>query len=96
MKQLPEAAVAHYHAHGYYAPINVMAEGEAAEVRRKLESHEATHGPLKGSMRHKSHLLFTWLDDLIRHPAILDAVESVIGPLAMPSLDETLRWMLAD
>jgi len=23
-------------------------------------------------------------------------VESVIGPLAMPSLDETLRWMLAD
>ena len=31
-------------------------------------------------MRHKSHLLFTWLDGLIRHPAILDAVEGVIGP----------------
>jgi ectoine hydroxylase-related dioxygenase (phytanoyl-CoA dioxygenase family) len=30
-------------------------------------------------MRHKSHLLFTWLDELIRHPAILDAVEDVIG-----------------
>ena len=38
------------------------------------------HGVLKGSMRHKSHLLFTWLDGLIRHPAILDAVEGVIGP----------------
>jgi non-heme Fe2+,alpha-ketoglutarate-dependent halogenase len=80
VKHLPEAAVAHYHAHGYYAPIRVMAEGEVADVRRKLEAHEATHGSLKGSMRHKSHLLFTWLDDLIRHPGILDAVESVIGP----------------
>jgi len=38
------------------------------------------HGSLKGTMRHKSHLLFTWLDNLIRHPAILDAVEDVIGP----------------
>jgi non-haem Fe2+, alpha-ketoglutarate-dependent halogenase len=80
MTRLPEAALAHYHAHGYYAPIRVMAEGEAAAARRKLEAHEAMHGPLKGSMRHKSHLLFTWLDDLIRHPAILDAVEGVIGP----------------
>jgi ectoine hydroxylase-related dioxygenase (phytanoyl-CoA dioxygenase family) len=31
-------------------------------------------------VRQKPHLLFTWLDDLIRHPRILDAVEDVIGP----------------
>jgi non-haem Fe2+, alpha-ketoglutarate-dependent halogenase len=79
MGRLPEAAIARYQQHGYYAPIRVMQADEAADIRRQLEAHEATHGVLKGSMRHKSHLLFTWLDGLIRHPAILDAVESVIG-----------------
>jgi non-haem Fe2+, alpha-ketoglutarate-dependent halogenase len=80
MGGLPQAAVAHYRDHGYYAPIKVLSAAEAAEVRTCLEMHEASYGPLKGAMRHKSHLLFTWLDRLIRHPAILDAVESVIGP----------------
>jgi non-haem Fe2+, alpha-ketoglutarate-dependent halogenase len=80
MGRLSEAAIEHYRQRGYYAPIPVMSADEAAAIRRRLEVHEASHGVLKGSMRHKSHLLFTWLDDLIRHPAILDAVESVIGP----------------
>ena len=80
MGGLPEAAVAHYREHGYYAPIRVMPVTEAERLRLCLEAHEKLHGVLKGSMRHKSHLLFTWLDGLIRHPAILDAVEGVIGP----------------
>src|SRR4051794_7338454 len=80
MGRLSGAAIEHYREHGYYAPIRVMPADEAARVRAHLEAHEATHGVLKGSMRHKSHLLFTWLDKLIRHHAILDAVEDVIGP----------------
>src|SRR5258708_35253820 len=80
MGRLSEAAIAHYREHGYYAPIRVMQADEAVAIRGQVEEHEATDGVLKGSMRHKSHLLFTWLDGLIRHQAILDAVESVIGP----------------
>jgi hypothetical protein len=80
MKSLSREAVSHYKDHGYYAPVRVLSPTEATAARRKLEAHEQAHGPLKGPMRHKSHLLFTWLDDLIRHPAILDAVEDVIGP----------------
>ena len=80
MGGLSAAAVAHYREHGYYAPIRVMPATEAAMLRARLEAHETAHGVLKGAMRHKSHLLFTWLDSLIRHPAILDAVEGVIGP----------------
>ena len=37
-------------------------------------------GPLRGDLRHKAHLLFPFLADLIRHPAILDAIEDVLGP----------------
>ena len=80
MGGLTEAAIAHYREHGYYAPISVMPVAEAERIRLCLEAHEKMHGVLKGAMRHKSHLLFTWLDGLIRHPAILDAVEGVIGP----------------
>ncbi len=31
-------------------------------------------------MRQKLYLLLTWMDALVRHPAILDAVEDVLGP----------------
>ena len=31
-------------------------------------------------MRTKPHLLFTWADELVHHPRILDAVEDVLGP----------------
>jgi hypothetical protein len=37
-------------------------------------------GRLDGRNNQKPHLLFPWIDRLIRHPRILDAVESVIGP----------------
>jgi ectoine hydroxylase-related dioxygenase (phytanoyl-CoA dioxygenase family) len=80
MKKLSPEAVEFYKEHGYYAPIPVLSAAEASAARAALEGHEAAHGTLKGPLRHKSHLLFTWLDDLIRHPAILDAVEDVLGP----------------
>src|SRR6202035_615092 len=43
-------------------------------------------GTLSGPLRHKTHLLFTWLNDLIRRPSILDAVEDIIGPNILCSL----------
>jgi hypothetical protein len=80
MKSLSEAAVRQYRELGYYAPVPVLSRAEAAELRRRLEAFEAASGPMEGTVRHKPHLLFTWLNDLIRHPLILDAVEDVIGP----------------
>ena len=80
MKKLSTAAVEHYRTHGFQAPIRAIPADEAGTLRRRLEAHEARHGLLKGQMRHKSHLLFTWLDELIRHPGILDAVEDILGP----------------
>lgn len=65
---------------GYHAPVKVLSPVEAVEYRRRLEAFEAAMGgPLAGTYRHKSHLLFTWLDALVRHPAVLDAVEDVLG-----------------
>src|SRR5215831_9627487 len=80
MKSLSAAAVEQYHARGYYAPIPVLTRAEATDLRDRLEAFEATGGSMQGAIRHKPHLLFTWLNDLIRHPRILDAVEDIIGP----------------
>src|SRR4051812_24025447 len=80
LKSLSADAVAFYQEHGYYAPVRVMPPSEAEAMRSCLEAHEAAHGRLCGPLRHKTHLLFTWLDQLIRNDAILDAVEDLIGP----------------
>jgi len=80
MKSLSDAAVQQYRERGYYAPVPVLTSAEAGELRQRLEGFEATGGAMQGLIRHKPHLLFTWLNDLIRHPRILDAVEDVIGP----------------
>jgi len=80
-KILSDAAVEAYHRDGYCFPVPAMPAAEAADYRRRLEAHEAKAGaPLQGNWRHKTHLLFTWADELVHRPSILDAVEDVIGP----------------
>jgi non-haem Fe2+, alpha-ketoglutarate-dependent halogenase len=80
-KLLSEQEVAVYRDRGYHFPINALSESEVAGFRRKLEDYEAeTGGPIKGEMRHRSHVLFTWINEMIRHPKILDAMEDLLGP----------------
>jgi non-haem Fe2+, alpha-ketoglutarate-dependent halogenase len=80
-KLLSEAQVAHYRERGYVSPVRVIAADEATALRGKLETVEQRMGgPLRGDLRHKSHLLFPFLAELVRHPLLLDAVEDVLGP----------------
>ena len=80
-KVLSGDAVEQYHRDGFYFPIPVFSFAEARGYRDRLEAVEREQGgPLRGALRHKSHILFTWLDALGRHPVILDAVEDIIGP----------------
>ena len=80
MKALTSDSVLRYREQGYLSPIRVLSTAEAATLRARLEDFEANAGPLAGKLRQKSHLLFTWLNDLIRHERILDAVEDILGP----------------
>jgi non-haem Fe2+, alpha-ketoglutarate-dependent halogenase len=80
-KLLSADAVARYRRDGYYFPIDVLSEAETRSLRDRLEAHEAASGgPIQGDRRHKAHLYLTWLNDLIRLPRILGAVEDVLGP----------------
>lgn len=80
-KLLSSAAVEQFRRDGFYFPVRVMSVAEARAYRDRLEAHERAQGaPLQSNMRHKVHLLFRWANELVRRPAILDAVEDLIGP----------------
>ena len=80
-KILQPQAIEQYQRDGYYFPLKVLDDNEVAANRARLDVFEKTQGqPLAGAQRNKSHLLFKWVDNLMRHDTILDAVEDLIGP----------------
>ena len=78
---LTDADIAQYETEGYISPIDVLNQDEVAACRSSLEAVEAGQGgKLLPSQRPKGHLLFKWLDDVIRDPRVLDPIEQLIGP----------------
>ena len=78
---LTAAQVDAFRRDGYHFPVRVFSPEDARELRGCLERYERAAGaPLQGKWRVKSHLLFTWADRIVHHPAVLDAVEDLVGP----------------
>ena len=81
---LSSEQVEQYQRDGYLFPVDCLTAEEVRHYRSCLEDFEQsqgdTFGKLPNLVRSKSHLLFTWMDALVRHPKVLDAVESIIGP----------------
>jgi ectoine hydroxylase-related dioxygenase (phytanoyl-CoA dioxygenase family) len=73
-----------YHRDGYSFPHAALSDAELAECRDGLARYEAWLGkPVNmGDWRWRSaaYAFLPWLDRLIRHPRILDAVEDLVGP----------------
>ena len=75
-KVLTQEQVDAYHRDGFLFPVRVMDRESAHALRRKLEDVEQTiGGELQERYRIKAHLPFPWLNELIRNPVMLDAVE---------------------
>jgi non-heme Fe2+,alpha-ketoglutarate-dependent halogenase len=80
-KLLSEAQVAAYHRDGYLSPLRALDAAETGALRAHYDALCAREGGmLSKRTNQKPHLLVTWLDALVRHPRILDAVEDVLGP----------------
>jgi ectoine hydroxylase-related dioxygenase (phytanoyl-CoA dioxygenase family) len=80
-KRLTDTDVRQYDEQGYLHPVPVLSRDEVAAARGEIEAFEASTGKtLDYPEKSKSYLLFDWADRLVRHPAILDAVEDLIGP----------------
>jgi non-heme Fe2+,alpha-ketoglutarate-dependent halogenase len=80
-KVLSGEAIEFFRRDGYLFPLPAMGGEEAAGFRARLEALVAREGGrLSRSTNQKPHLLLPWLNEIIRHPRILDAVEDVLGP----------------
>mgnify|MGYP003956548239 FL=1 len=70
-----------YNENGYLYPIKVISPEESLQYRKKLEEYELKTGHvISGNDRHKSHLLFRWVYEIVNNKIILDAVEDLLGP----------------
>lgn len=70
-----------YDTDGCMGPIRVLSEAEAACLLAKLDAVRPEDvAPVRHPWFYKSYLLFTWMDALVRTPAILGAVEPIVGP----------------
>ena len=97
LKALSASQVKDYRANGFLFPLDALAPDEVSGYRRHLG---ATEQRLGGSLmqvdrkyRGNLHLLCRWVDQLARHPRILDAVEDLIGP---DVLLYTSRWFIKE
>jgi ectoine hydroxylase-related dioxygenase (phytanoyl-CoA dioxygenase family) len=78
---LSSEQIKYYKNQGYLFPLDVVNNEEAIRLRGELEGVEKAQGhPLDRLQSNKSYLLYDWADELVHHPAILDAIESLIGP----------------
>lgn len=80
-KFLTDQQIEAFERDGYLAPVDLMSAEEAAEVRARLEAAEARYPEaFAGAGRNNTHLLFGFLDAVVRDERLLDAVEDLIGP----------------
>ena len=100
-KVLGPDEVAHYGDNGYVSPLRAFDEAAARGYRAKLEDGERGHG-LAPDQRRKMHLYLKWVDEVVHHPGVLDAVEDLIGPdilvyhltlwMKEPQTDAFISW----
>lgn len=79
-KVLSDEAVEHFQTHGFLSPVPVLSPEEVAHFRGCLERFEANYPDDVKKLKSKSHLLCPWVEDIARHPGILDVYEDLIGP----------------
>ncbi|HAU09816.1 MAG TPA: phytanoyl-CoA dioxygenase, partial [Gammaproteobacteria bacterium] len=73
--------VRHFEQHGYLCPLAGIPAAEAGDYAARLADYEERLGvePQK-YFKIKAHIAAPWMVELGRHSALVDAVESLIGP----------------
>jgi ectoine hydroxylase-related dioxygenase (phytanoyl-CoA dioxygenase family) len=80
-KKLTDAQVAQYERDGFICPVDAFPAEQAAAWSARLEAFERAEGQkMTRGHNFKPHLLFPWVDEIVRSPQVLDAVEDLIGP----------------
>ncbi len=83
-KKLSKAQIAQFRSAGYVYPFRAVSAATALDYRKRIEAYEEKAGfDANRTLKIKGYLAFPWLVELAKNPAILDAVEDIIGPNIM-------------
>jgi len=78
-KLLTPTEIAGFERDGFVSPVRAMPESRAGWYRERLEAFEAAYPDDRLKLDQKAHMICPWVDEMVREPAILDAVEDLIG-----------------
>ena len=79
-KKLTEEQISSYRERGFICPVDVFSREQASNYLDMLETFESENRQFGRGFNFKPHLLFPWVNEIGRHPAVLDIVEDLIGP----------------
>ena len=73
----------HYQRDGFYFPLNAFSHDEATQYGQRVK--EISESDLASQLGNRNqinqlHVVCPFINDIIRSPVILDAVESILGP----------------
>lgn len=72
---------AQYEATGIHWPVTLFSSDEASGLYERYCAFQSEVKARRGREAFiKPHLVSTWLDGIVRHPVVLEAVEAAIGP----------------
>ena len=78
-KLLTPTEISGFERDGFVSPVRAMPESRAGWYRERLEAFEAAYPEDRLKLDQKAHMICPWVDEMIREPAILDAVEDLVG-----------------
>ena len=64
---------------GFLLPLRIIEAEEAHATRQRIEALESEANQSGNSLFTNGHLLHRWQYDLATHPALVDAVEDLLG-----------------
>ncbi len=83
-KLLSQDEIVKYRETGIHFPLPIFTAAEVEQSQRNFAAlEERDGGRLRPMTNKKPYLLLSWVDELVRHPKLLDAIEEIIGPNIM-------------
>jgi hypothetical protein len=80
-RMLTDSQVTHFREQGWLAPMRAIEAARAADCAARIAAYEAKMGESANrSLKIKGHLAMPWVVEIGRNPAILDALEDLMGP----------------
>lgn len=79
-KALTQDQIRQFEEQGYVGPLRIVSTEVMADLRARIERFEREHPKDCGKLYHGPQLLFPWIYDFLQTPALLDALEDLLGP----------------